>query len=111
MEPACAKACPTDAIVVGELETLRGRAEKRVTALRARGEAGARVYGDHRLGGARLGGLHALFVLTDAPEIFGLPANPERPAAHLLKDMLLSGACAAGLVAALAAWFVAWPTG
>ena len=102
---------PTDAIVFGDLEKLRGRAEERVTVLRARREPDARIYGDEHLGGARLGGLHALFVITDVPEVFGFPENPERPAAHLLKDALVSAACAVGTVAALAAWFVAWPTG
>jgi formate dehydrogenase iron-sulfur subunit len=111
LEPACAKACPTDAIVVGDLERLGRHAEARVATLHARGEFGARVYGDGRLGGARLGGLHALFVITDGPEVFGLPENPERPAAHLLRDALLSAVVAAGTVAALAAWFLAWPTG
>jgi hypothetical protein len=62
------------------------------------------------LAGRTSRGLHALFVIADAPEVFGLPENPERPASHLLRDALLSAVVATGIVAALAGWFLAWPT-
>ena len=43
LEPACAKACPTDSIQFGELDELRERAQQRVDALQAAGETGARL--------------------------------------------------------------------
>jgi formate dehydrogenase iron-sulfur subunit len=45
MEPACAKACPTDSIQFGPLDELRERAAGRVTQLREAGIADARLYG------------------------------------------------------------------
>src|ERR687884_1817425 len=46
MEPACAKACPTDSIQFGPLEELRERAQERVAKLEAEGWNGARLYGE-----------------------------------------------------------------
>src|ERR687884_1157398 len=44
MEPACAKACPTDSIQFGPVEQLRARAKARVEALQANGFATAQLY-------------------------------------------------------------------
>ncbi len=68
MEPACAKACPTDSIQFGELEELRERARRRVEhAARARAIADARLYGDDPSDG--VGGAGAFFLLLDEPEV------------------------------------------
>src|ERR1700712_299510 len=45
LEPACAKACPTDSIQFGELDELRARAGARVEQMHAAGIAEARLYG------------------------------------------------------------------
>jgi formate dehydrogenase iron-sulfur subunit len=80
MEPACAKACPTDSIRFGLVEDLRERGAERVATLRERGYAEAALYGDRDLGGTHgIGGLNAMFVLTASAETFNLPAAPELP--------------------------------
>jgi formate dehydrogenase iron-sulfur subunit len=73
-EPACAKACPTDSIQFGELDELRGRAEKRLEKLRAERWNGARLYGHDPDDG--VGGFGAFFLLLDEPEVYGLPPDP-----------------------------------
>lgn len=77
MEPACAKACPTDSIQFGEVETLKAQARERLGVLHTRGVNEARLYGvdDNILDG----GLHSFFLLLDRPEIYNLPENPPRP--------------------------------
>ena len=89
LEPACAKSCPTDSIQFGPVAELRQRAEQRVADLKVLGVAGARVYGDDALGGtAGIGGLNALFVLTDEPEVYNLPARPKLPQDETLPGLL-----------------------
>ena len=44
LEPACAKACPTQSIQFGPVDELRERAQQRVGELQAAGETGARLY-------------------------------------------------------------------
>jgi formate dehydrogenase iron-sulfur subunit len=66
--PACAKACPTESIKFGDLSAMRDLAGARLNQLRAQGMSEARLYGDKEYGG-----LHALFLLTDAPEAYRLP--------------------------------------
>ena len=81
MEPACAKACPTDAIQFGEWDELVDRAKGRVVALHERGVEGAYLYGAGDEPGSQLAGdLGAFFLLTEPPERFGLPAQAESPA-------------------------------
>ncbi len=74
LEPACAKACPTDSIQFGELDELRERAAGRVGALHEAGVAEARLYGANPNDG--VGGAGAFFLLLDEPEVYGLPPDP-----------------------------------
>lgn len=72
--PACAKACPTQAIVFGTKEEMKKHAEGRVTDLKSRGFANAGLYDPPGVGGT-----HVMYVLhhADKPEIYaGLPNNP-----------------------------------
>jgi formate dehydrogenase iron-sulfur subunit len=73
-EPACAKACPTESIVFGELDDLRQRADRRVEELHEQGVAEARLYGNRPDDG--VGGTGAFFLLLDDPEVYGLPPDP-----------------------------------
>jgi formate dehydrogenase iron-sulfur subunit len=80
MEPACAKACPTDSIQFGPYDELVDTAQRRVVALQDRGLDGAYLYGAGDAPGERLaGGLGAFFLLTEAPERYGLPAQADSP--------------------------------
>jgi formate dehydrogenase iron-sulfur subunit len=80
LEPACAKSCPTDSIQFGPYEELLEVAAKRVTTLHGRGVDGAYLYGAHdEPEEALAGGLGAFFLLTEAPERYGLPAQADSP--------------------------------
>jgi formate dehydrogenase iron-sulfur subunit len=74
LEPACAKACPTDSIQFGPLDELRERAQQRVETLQSKGVDDARLYGHDPDDG--VGGDGAFFLLLDAPEVYGLPPDP-----------------------------------
>jgi formate dehydrogenase iron-sulfur subunit len=74
LEPACAKACPTDSIQFGELDELRARAEERLGKMQAAGATEARLYGADPDDG--VGGFGAFFLLLDEPEVYGLPPDP-----------------------------------
>ncbi|WP_037065748.1 4Fe-4S dicluster domain-containing protein [Pseudonocardia acaciae] len=70
MEPACAKACPTQSIQFAPLDELRMTARRRVADLHAQGVTQARLYGEDD---TVYGGLNAFFLLMDAPESYQLP--------------------------------------
>ena len=100
MEPACAKACPTDSIQFGPYEELVGVARERVTTLHGRGVGGAYLYGAGDVDGEELaGGLGAFFLLTEPPERYGLPAQADSPIQENVVPATLA-AVGAGLVAA-----------
>jgi formate dehydrogenase iron-sulfur subunit len=87
MEPACAKACPTDSIQFGPLDELRERAKKREATLHAQGLKEANLYGhDDKV----YGGLNAFFLLMDKPEAYKLPnaANAVLPGRNNLGGYL-----------------------
>jgi formate dehydrogenase iron-sulfur subunit len=110
LEPACAKACPTDSIQFGPVDELRERAEQRVTQLRDAGIAGARLYGEDP--GDGVGGAGAFFLLLDEPEVYGLPPDPVVTTRNLPRMWRHVATAGAALVAgALAAYLGSGPGG
>jgi formate dehydrogenase iron-sulfur subunit len=102
MEPACAKACPTDSIQFGPYDELVDRAARRVVTLQDRGMDGAYLYGAGDPPGEQLaGGLGAFFLLTLPPERYGLPAQADSPIQENVVPASLA-AIGAGLTAAAA---------
>jgi|ERR1035437_339729 formate dehydrogenase iron-sulfur subunit len=70
MQPACAKACPTQSIQYGTLSELHKKADARLAALHTQGYDNAQLYGrDDSI----YGGLGAFFLLMNKPEVYGLP--------------------------------------
>ena len=101
MEPACAKACPTESIQFGPLDELRERAALRVADLRAAGQDHARLYLDDPDDG--IGGGGAFFLLLDEPEVYGFPPDPVTTTRDLPGMWKHVGIAAAGLVGAAVA--------
>jgi len=97
LEPACAKACPTDSIQFGPLELLRERAGERLEQVVAAGEPDARLYGADPDDG--VGGFGAFFLLLDEPEVYGLPPDPVVPTRNL-RQMWSAAAAALGVLVA-----------
>jgi len=103
LPPACAKACPTEAIQFGPLEQLRDRASRRLDELRVRGYDDVSVYDPTE---TSVGGVHALFLVPGDPAAFGLPPAPQAPTAFLASSWTSALLTAAGLVAAALAAFL-----
>ena len=100
LEPACAKACPTDSIQFGPYDELREVAARRVGALHERGVERAYLYGANDAPEDDLaGGLGAFFLLTEPPERYGLPAQADSPIQENVIPATLT-AVGAGLLAA-----------
>jgi formate dehydrogenase iron-sulfur subunit len=73
--PACAKACPTQAIVFGTKDEMKAHAEARIKDLKSRGYSNAGLYDPPGVGGT-----HVMYVLhhADKPEIYAnLPKDPK----------------------------------
>jgi len=100
LEPACAQACPTDSIQYGPLDELRERANGRLEMLVEAGAEDAKLYGADEEGY----GMGAFFLLSDDPEVYRLPPDPEvvtRKVGSLWGPAAVAaGAILAGVVAA-----------
>jgi formate dehydrogenase iron-sulfur subunit len=88
LQPACAKACPTESIKFGEIEHLRE------DELHRRGMQDAVIYDPTE---TSVGGTHALFIVRGDPRTYNLPPAPEVPTVYLKKSWR-SSALAAGLL-------------
>ncbi|MBW8486867.1 4Fe-4S dicluster domain-containing protein [Actinomadura parmotrematis] len=105
LEPACAKACPTESIQFGPLDELRERAAARVERLHADGVPEARLYGADPDDG--VGGDGAFFLLLDEPEVYGLPPAPVVTTRDLPSMWRHAGAAALTLIGGVTAAYLA----
>lgn len=100
--PACAKACPTGAIVFGTKKAMLDHAEGRITDLKSRGFKNAGIYDPPGVGGT-----HVMYVLhhADKPQLYAnLPNNPRiSQVVELWKGLTkYAGMAAVGFAAAFA---------
>lgn len=103
-EPACAKVCPTGAIMFGTKESMIKHADDRITDLNSRGFQNAGLYDP-----AGVGGTHVMYVLhhADKPGLYSnLPENPTiSPMVSLWKGLAKPLSVAAMALAVLTGFF------
>jgi formate dehydrogenase iron-sulfur subunit len=97
MTPACAKACPTESIQFGDLDTLREHAHERVNKLQQSGLKHAYLYGADAAEQPGTEGLNAFFLLVDKPEVYNLPPDPVVPTKKVRAAWLSMAATAAAM--------------
>jgi len=95
LQPACAKACPTESIKFGEVDALCQKADERVRELRRRGMEDAVFYNPVD---SSVGGTHAMFIVRGDPRAYNLPPLPEVPTIYLRKGWRSSAIAAALLL-------------
>jgi len=104
LEPACIKACPTQALVFGSKEDMVEHAKERVVELNERGFQNAGLYDPQGVGGT-----HVMYVLhhADQPQLYNdLPKDPTiSPVVGVWKGIFKPLATAALFFTALAGFF------
>ncbi len=90
--PACAKACPTQAIVFGTKAEMVAHADRRITDLKSRGYDKAGLYNPPGVGGT-----HVMYVLhhADRPSLYA--GLPDAPRISPLVELWKGGAKYAGM--------------
>ena len=104
LEPACIKACPTQALVFGSKEDMIEQANGRIVDLQERGFKNAGLYDPPGIGGT-----HVMYVLhhADQPQLYNdLPKDPViSPVVGVWKGIFKPLATAALFFTALAGFF------
>ena len=93
--PACAKACPTQSILFGDLDELQRVADARIAKLHGDGMHDAAIYNPTD---TSVGGIHAFFLVRGDPKTYNLPPDPIVPTA-LLKPAWNAAAIGAAAMA------------
>src|SRR5207253_7864039 len=99
LEPACAKACPTESSQFGDLDTLQEKARERLEQLHRHGVAEAYLYGADAAGQPGTEGLNAFFLLVDEPEAYNLPPSPVVPTKKVKEAWTSFAVAALGMIA------------
>jgi formate dehydrogenase iron-sulfur subunit len=105
-EPACAKACPTGAIMFGTKSDMTGWAGERIADLKSRGFENAGLYDPPGVGGT-----HVMYVLhhADTPSIYaGLPDHPHISRFVQVWKGVMKPIAMAGLAFTAVVGFVHW---
>lgn len=98
LKPACVQTCQPGALTFGEREVLLAQAKKRLAEVQ-KTHPKARIYGETEVGGTTF-----VYLLLDAPEVYGLPASPALPLSLTLwKDVIrpVGGIAVGGAAAAV----------
>ena len=104
MEPACAKACPTESILFGRLTDLREHAQQRLETLQQRGMTDAQIYDPTQ---SSVKGIHALFLIRGEPQTYNLPPHPEVPTEYMREGWTSAAVQGLTLLAGVALSFLA----
>jgi len=86
LEPACVKSCPTGCLHFGTKEDMVTLGNARVKQLRANGYSNAALYDPPGVGGT---GVVTVLAHGDRPELYGLPRDPQIPAAVTISKRIL----------------------
>ncbi|HKW67224.1 MAG TPA: 4Fe-4S dicluster domain-containing protein [Terriglobales bacterium] len=108
LQPACAKACPTESIKFGEINELRLVAQERMKELHGRGVNDAQIYDPVD---TSVEGIHAFFLVRGDPKTYNLPPQPEVPTIYLKAGWRAAALGSAALLAGSLVAFLASPKG